>query len=154
MLDRVPRRLGQTQRRLKFVGLRVDRPSGGRCGVEVALEREEGRRTVCRVSGLATEAGIYQAAATATAAALGQALDAGPDAFDIVDIKRVPVFDGFGLVIAIRVRTKKGRVKLVGFGLLNPKKPALAGVLAVLHGTNRFVSAFLTGKLGMMKKNQ
>lgn len=151
MLDRVPRQLGKPQRRLRFVGLKLERPSAGRCAVHVTLEREEGRQTVCRAGGPATEAGIYMAAASATAAALGQALEAGPDAFELVDIKRVAVFDGYGLVVSIRVRTRKGRVKLVGFGLLNPKKPALAGVLAVLHGTNRFVSAFLTGRIGKAK---
>jgi hypothetical protein len=112
--------------------------------VDVTLERQRGRPIVSRISDEDSERGVAHAAAYAAAAALGEAIGAGPDAFEILEVKKIGVFDMPGIIVAIAVRGGAQPLKVVGFGLLEGDKAALASVIAVLHGTNRYVSQFLT----------
>ncbi len=143
MADQFPLRVGAPERRLKFISLKLDY-SSQRCTATVTLEREQGRRIVCKCPGTASAGGVRLSAASATAAALGEAIDVGPDAFQVVDIKKVKVFHDHAVVVAISVRSEKRKINLVGFGIIDPKKPARGGVIAVLNGTNRYVSAYLS----------
>ncbi len=144
MVEKSTRRLGRPERRLKFVSLKLEL-SVNICRTQVTLQREGGRKIVCRCSGTASELGILHSAASATAAALGEAIDAGPDAFQIIDIEKVKVFGKAAVAVAIAVRSKRSKINLVGFVLMNPKKPVQAAALAVLNGTNRYISRFLSG---------
>ena len=112
---------------------------------QVTLQRKSGREIVCVCSGTASELGMLHCAASATAAALGEATDSGPDTFQITDIEKVTVFGKAAVAVAIAVRSKKGKVNLVGFVLMNPKKRGQAAALAVLNATNRYISRFLSG---------
>ena len=148
MVDKSTRGPGRQERRLKFVSLKLDRVSVDGCNscrVQVTLERERGREIVCVCSGAASELGMLHSAASATAAALGRATDAGPDAFQIIDIEKVTVFGKASVAVGISVRSKTSKIDLVGFVHMNPKKPVQAAALAVLNGTNRYISRFLSG---------
>ncbi len=145
MVDKSTRGLGRPGRRLKFVSLKLERVSVNICRAQITLERESGREIVCLCSGTASELGMLHSAASATAAALGEATDAGPDAFQIIDIEKVTVFGKAAVAVGIAVRSKKDKINLVGFVLMNPKKPVQAAALAVLNGTNRYISRFLSG---------
>jgi hypothetical protein len=135
--------VGQPERRLRLTDVRVG-SQGGRCTVDVTLERQHGRAIVSRMSDEDSERGVAHAAAYAAAAALGEAIGAGPDAFEILEVKKIGVFDMPGIIVAIAIRGGAQPLKVVGFGLLEGDKAALAAVIAVLHGTNRYVSQFLT----------
>ena len=145
MVDKSTRGPGRPGRRLKFVSLKLERVSVNVCRAQITLERERGREIVCLCSGTASELGMLHSAASATAAALGEATDAGPDAFQIIDIEKVTVFGKAAVAVGIAVRSKKDKINLVGFVLMNPKKPVQAAALAVLNGTNRYISRFLSG---------
>ncbi len=145
MVDKSTRGLGRPRRRLKFVSLKLERVSVNICRAQITLERESGREIVCVCSGTASELGMLHSAASATAAALGEAIDAGPDAFQIIDIEKVTVFGKAAVAVDIAVRSKRGKINLVGFVLMNPKHPVQAAALAVLNGTNRYISRFLSG---------
>ncbi len=145
MVDKSTRGLGRPGRRLKFVSLKLERVSANICRAQITLERERGREIVCVCSGTASELGMLHSAASATAAALCEATDAGPDAFQIIDVEKVTVFGKAAVAVGIAVRSKSGRINLVGFVLMNPKKPVQAAALAVLNGTNRYISRFLSG---------
>ncbi len=145
MVDKSTRGLGRPRRRLKFVSLKLERVSINICSAQVTLERESGREIVCSCSGTASELGMLHSAASATAAALGEATDAGPDAFQIIDLEKVTVFGKAAVAVGIAVRSKeRSRINLVGFVIMNPKKPVQAAALAVLNGTNRYISRFLS----------
>ncbi len=135
----------KSTRRLKFVSLKLEGVSVNICRAQITLERESGREIVCLCSGTVSELGMLHSAASATAAALGEATDAGPDAFQIIDIEKVTVFGKAAVAVGIAVRSKSGKINLVGFVLMNPKKPVQAAALAVLNGTNRYISRFLSG---------
>ena len=152
MVDKSTRRLGRPERRLKFVSLRLERVSANICSVQITLQRESGRKTVCRCSGTTSELGMLRSTASAMAAALGEAIDAGPDAFQIIDIEKVTVFGKAAVAVAIAVRSKRSKINLVGFVLMNPRKPAQAGAMAVLNGTNRYISGFLSGRVPRRRK--
>ena len=145
MVDKSARGPGPPGRRLKFVSLKLERVSVNICRAQITLERERGREIVCICSGTASELGMLHSAASATAAALGEATDAGPDAFQIVDVEKVAVFGKAAVAVGIAVSSKRGTIDLVGFVLMNPKKPVQAAALAVLNGTNRYISRFLSG---------
>ena len=147
MVDKSTRRLGQPERRLKFVSLKLERVSVNICRTQITLQRESGRKIICRCSGTASEIGVLHSAASATAAALGEASDAGPDAFQIIDIEKVKVFGKAAVAVAIAVRSKTSKINLVGFVLMDPKRPEQAGAMAVLNGTNRYISGFLSGRV-------
>ncbi len=137
MVGKSTRRLGRPERRLKFVSLKLERVSVNICRAQITLEREHGREIVCVCSGTTSELGMLHSTASATGAALGEATDAGPDAFQIIDIEKVTVFGKAAVAVGIAVRSKSGRINLVGSVLMNPKKPAQAGAILVLNGTNR-----------------
>ena len=145
MVDKSTRGLGRPERRLKFVNLKLELVSVNVCRAQITLEGESGREIVCVCSGTASELGMLHSAASATAAALCEATDAGPDAFQIIDVEKVTVFGKAAVAVGIAVRSKSGRINLVGFVLMNPKKPVQAAALAVLNGTNRYISRFLSG---------
>ena len=145
MAEKPARQGGQKERRLRFVGLDDEIETANRHTIRVTLEREAGRKIVSSCPGTASDLGLALAAARATAAALGQALDVGQDAFKVTDLKKVAAFDQPAVIVAISVRSKKKTLRLVGFALMERQQPARAGVLAVLNGTNRYVSAFLAG---------
>ncbi len=145
MVDKSTRGLGRPGRRLKYVSLKLERVSVNICRAQITLERESGREIVCVCSGTASELGMLHSAASATAAELGEAIDAGPEAFQILDIEKVTVFGKAAVAVGIAVRSKKSKINLVGFVLMNPEKPVEAAALAVLNGTNRYVSRFLSG---------
>ena len=146
MVDKSTRGLSRPGRRLKFVSLKLERVSVNICRAQITLERESGREIVCVCSGTASELGMLHSAASATAAALGEATDAGPDAFQIIDIENVTVFGKAAVAVGIAVRSKeRSRINLVGFVIMNPKKPVQAAALAVLNGTNRYINRFLSG---------
>ena len=147
MVGKSTRSLGRPQRRLKFVSLKLERVSVNICRTQITLQRESGRKIVCRCSGTASELGMLHAAASATAAALGEAIEAGLDAFQIIDIEKVKVFGKAAVAVAIAVRSKRSKINLVGFVLMDPRKPAQAGAMAVLNGTNRYISGFLSGRV-------
>ncbi len=146
MVDKSTRGLGRPGRRLRFVSLKLERVSVNICRAQITLERESGREIVCSCSGTASELGMLHSAASATAAALGEATDAGPDAFQIIDLEKVTVFGKAAVAVGIAVRSKeRSKINLVGFVIMNPKKPVQAAALAVLNGTNRYISRFLSG---------
>ncbi len=145
MVDKSTRGLSRPGWRLKFVSMKLER-AVNMCTAQVTLQRKSGREIVCVCSGTASELGMLHAAASATAAALCEATDS-PDAFQIIDIEKVTVFGKAAVAVAIAVRSKRSKINLVGFVLMNPKKPAQAGAMAVLNGTNRYISGFLLGRV-------
>jgi hypothetical protein len=137
--------VGEPERRLRLAGVHVA-SRDGRCTVEVTLERQRGRPIVARGSDDDSERGVAHAAAHAAAAGLGEAIGAGAGTFEILEVKKIAAFDMPGIIVAIAAHGEGRSLKLVGFGLLEGDQPAQAAVIAVLHGTNRYVSQFLTAR--------
>lgn len=137
--------------RLKYVGLLFTKLPGGRCRARVELERCAGETTVASVEGPCSGAGKLRAAAEATLEAIMHSVDANPEAFELVDIKPVRVFDEAAVIVSVAVRHDGREKRMVGFCVIDDEHPLEAAPLAVLNGTNRFLGAALAGKISWQK---
>jgi hypothetical protein len=137
--------------RLKYVGLSFTKLSGSRCRARVEIERRAGQTTVASAEGPHSGAGKLRAAAQATLEAIKRSVDAGPNAFELVDIKPVRVFDEAAVIVAVTVRYDEKAQHMVGFCVIDDENPLEAAPLAVLNATNRFLGAVLAGKITWQK---
>ncbi len=139
------------EERLKFVSLSFTNLGGKRSRARVALETKPGRTAVGTSAGSDSKIGRLWSAAHAMVEAIKRAVDATPDAFELLDLKHVKVFDATAVIVAIAVRYDTTIERMVGFCVVDTMDPDRAGPLAVLNGTNRFLGAVFDGKISWKK---
>ncbi len=135
------------QERLKFVSLSFASLADCRCRARVELERQPGQTTVASAEGPDSEEGKLRATAQATLETVRRSVDASTEAFELVDIKAVTVFDEAAVIVAIAFRYDGKEKRMVGFCVIDEERPHRAALLAVLNATNRFLGAVLAGKV-------
>lgn len=133
----------EVPRRVKFTGLKVERLGNERCRVRAELSRHVGpalrQSYVGKAEGPHTPLGQAQGAAEATLRALERSVGADDGDFKLVGIKAVEAFDGPAVLVDLSIRFHNETRRLVGFGAAGDDA-ARAAALAVLNGTNRFLS--------------
>ncbi len=135
------------EERLKFVSLSFTNLARKRSCARVALETKAGRTAVGTSEGSDSKTGRLRSAARAIVETIKRAVDATPDAFELLDLKQVKVFDATAVIVAVAVRYDTKAERMVGFCVVDPRDPDRAAPLAVLNGTNRFLGAILDGKI-------
>jgi hypothetical protein len=138
---------GTPQERLKFVRLTFENLPKHHCRAQVTLERKAGNQFVGTCEHIDSRTGRLRSAAKATVEAIGRAVDAHEDAFELLDLKTVNAYESTAVLVAVSVRHSGGEQRMSGFCVVDPENPERAASLAVLNGTNRFLSAVLAGKI-------
>ncbi len=139
------------EERLKFVSLSFTNLAGKRSCARVALETKPGRTAVGTSTGPDSNIGRHRSAARAIVETIKRAVDATPDAFELLDLKQVKVFDATVVIAAVAVRYDTKVERMVGFCVVDTRDPDRAAPLAVLNATNRFLGAILDGKISWKK---
>lgn len=134
----------EARRRVRLVGVEMERPRIGRALATVELEwggtvhREQ-------AEGDAGPAAELRLVATATLRSLERVLG-GALAFELVGIRSLHAFDNDLMVVLTRPR-QTPRQSLVGVALV-PENPIRSASLAVLNATNRILGNYLNAAEG------
>jgi hypothetical protein len=142
---------GTSQERLKYVSLTFESLPAHHCRAKVTLEKKPGKVFVGTCEHVDSRTGRLRSAAKATVEAIGRAVDADEDAFELLDLKTVKAYEATAVLVAVSVRHSGGVQRMAGFCVVDPEDPERAAPLAVLNGTNRFLSAVLAGKITCRK---
>jgi hypothetical protein len=129
----------QAAARIRFVEARTRDLPSAQCGVEVELERVDGRRVVGTRSGQPSAIGAIRIAAEAAVEALHLAVQED-QRFELVGVKSVRAFDQTVVLVLLTTRGPRGVVRLVGAAVgesADPGDVTRAAVLSVLNASNR-----------------
>jgi hypothetical protein len=126
----------RSPQRLKFVSLELEETKGGHRAI-VTLEIRPDRTFVGRADCGEGSTGDLRCAALATVDALHRAIgDAGT--LDLIGARAVKAFDATVVIVALSVRHRQGKRRLVGSYLAEQDLTAGAAI-AVLNATNRLL---------------
>lgn len=124
--------------RPRIVRAEISRDRGWNSVVEIVLERG-GRTIVARQDAVGEETVLFRCAAETTLEAIHRLLGP-PERFALVGAKRIAAFDASVVLACVRTLGGKPR-RLIGCIPIEGEDAVLAVARAILHATNRLVSA-------------